>query len=295
MEGQTSANARISIIVAAIAGFSAGCLAGYLVARKRADNELDSRVNEEVQAVRDHYAAREERIVAHIEANYPADPGRDPAAQADTQLTALGGDVEELRQIRRAASLRGPAMGARRPPGTVGRVLPRIETPGTGIGDPGNTAGPFSDLGDDPGSEDATSNRRDLSSGLPGAAADEDDPAPWPAEDPADGIQQFPELVPEGGSLPLLITRTEFYDHTESTHEKLTITYYAGDGVLADDKNVPIRNAAVVVGGDYLDGFDGPDDPDIVYVRNNRLRIDFEIVRDERGFAETVLNYGRPG
>ena len=44
-----------------------------------------------------------------------------------------------------------------------------------------------------------------------------------------------------------------------------------------------------------LAGFGSADDPDIVYVRNNRVRIDFEIVRSEEGYAQHVLKpYGKP-
>lgn len=286
MEVQIYGNARRSLVVAAVAGFLAGGLAGYLVARKLGQQELDARVNEEVQAVRDHYAARARS---------------DTAAEADKERSALGG-VDDDSLIRRFQSLgfdkgaaaERAAMATRRPAGPVGRVLPRIETPGFGTGDQGNTGGglPHPGEADD---EDGDADGRDLLEGFPGTGTQEDDPSPWPSEEPGAGVGELPAVEDQPGVLPIMfITRTEFYDNEETGFEKLTITYYEGDGVLTDDKNVPIRNSATVVGGDYIDGFGTPDEPDIVYVRNHRLKIDFEIVRDLRGFSETILNYGRP-
>ena len=64
-----------------------------------------------------------------------------------------------------------------------------------------------------------------------------------------------PDLIPveDDRLTPFIITRTEFYEDydEEGGNQKIGITHYMGDGVLADDKDVPIRDSASVVGTDY--------------------------------------------
>lgn len=93
---------------------------------------------------------------------------------------------------------------------------------------------------------------------------------------------------------PYVISTAEFFEDHED-HKKLTITYYGEDDVLADDKDAPIRDVAGTVGENVFDKFgEQSDDENIVYVRNNRLQVDFEITRDLRAFTEVVLGYGNP-
>jgi hypothetical protein len=122
--------------------------------------------------------------------------------------------------------------------------------------------------------------------GLPG---DDDDPDQPDEED---------NSVPDSGgpvrTEPYVITIEEFHEDREN-YRKLTITWYEGDSTLTDDQDVPIRDTRTVLGVGFNAHFGkGSNDPNIVYIRNDRLEADFEVVKDERGFAEVVLNYGRP-
>jgi hypothetical protein len=95
-------------------------------------------------------------------------------------------------------------------------------------------------------------------------------------------------------SNPHVISLDEFSEERE-TYQKLTITYYAADDVLADDREQPIRDVVGTVGPDIGDKFgQKSDDPNIVYIRNSRLEVDFEVVLDKRPYTEVVLGYGNP-
>ena len=97
------------------------------------------------------------------------------------------------------------------------------------------------------------------------------------------------------GDKPYVISAEELGEPPNPGWQQLTITYYAGDQVLADDKDQPIRDIRGTVGSVELITFGGPSgDPHLKYVRNEKLEIDFEIVYDRRSYADVVLNYGQP-
>lgn len=90
--------------------------------------------------------------------------------------------------------------------------------------------------------------------------------------------------------LPYEISVDEFF--TENPHfEKLTVRYWEGDDTLADDRESPVPDTAVdeVIGGDNLDKFGlRSGDPNIVYVRNEKISVDYEVIRDRRKYAVIV-------
>lgn len=74
-------------------------------------------------------------------------------------------------------------------------------------------------------------------------------------------------------------------------YETLSFTYYA-DGVLTDDNDDPVTNIAEII-GDGLNHI-GEWEPDAVYVRNEKLGLEYEILRDERNYAEVEAEKPRP-
>ena len=62
----------------------------------------------------------------------------------------------------------------------------------------------------------------------------------------------------------------------------VSLTYYE-DGILADTGYNPIEDIDDIVGFDSLDTF-GEYEDDSVYVRNDRLKCDYEILKDYRTF-----------
>lgn len=89
---------------------------------------------------------------------------------------------------------------------------------------------------------------------------------------------------------PYTIAPDEFCEDPDN-YDTLTFTYYA-DGVLADEMDQPITNVAEVI-GDALNHI-GEYEPDAVYVRNERLGLEYEILRDERKYSEIEQEKPRP-
>lgn len=86
---------------------------------------------------------------------------------------------------------------------------------------------------------------------------------------------------------PYLISDETYHEPT--THEQLTLTYYAGDEALADEGLHLVDSISEVVGTRALSMFGvRSGDPDIVYVRNERFGADYEIVRVEGTYGEQI-------
>ena len=87
----------------------------------------------------------------------------------------------------------------------------------------------------------------------------------------------------------------EEYSEEEETYEKLSMTWFEGDNVLTDDKDQPVRDVNGTTGPLRLEDFGGvSEDPHVMYVRNHRLEVDFEIILDRRNYLDAILNYGNP-
>ena len=80
---------------------------------------------------------------------------------------------------------------------------------------------------------------------------------------------------------PRVITPDEFGEDPD--YEVITLTYYS-DGVLTDEMDEPINNINEIVGEESLTTF-GEYENDSVFVRNEALKRDFEILRDSRPYS----------
>lgn len=83
---------------------------------------------------------------------------------------------------------------------------------------------------------------------------------------------------------PYVITPDEFGEYDD--YEKITLFFYE-DQILADDNDVAIRNVDEIVGIDSLTHF-GEYDDDAVYVRDDRKKLDYEILRSLRRYSEVL-------
>lgn len=86
---------------------------------------------------------------------------------------------------------------------------------------------------------------------------------------------------------PYIISPEEFGDFDEYT--KLSLTYYS-DGVLADENDEIVDDIDETVGADFADHF-GEYEDDSVFVRNDRLKCDYEILRDNRSYSDVTGGY----
>lgn len=83
---------------------------------------------------------------------------------------------------------------------------------------------------------------------------------------------------------PYVISPDEFGELDD--YDLISLTYYA-DEVLADDIDEIVEDVDNVVGLDSLTHF-GEYEPDSVFVRNDRLKADYEILLDERTYPEAI-------
>ena len=81
---------------------------------------------------------------------------------------------------------------------------------------------------------------------------------------------------------PYVITPEEFGDNEDYDTESLTLY---SDGILTDDFDNVIEDVDGLVGRDSLTHF-GEYEDDSVFVRNDALRTDYEILQDERTYAK---------
>lgn len=90
---------------------------------------------------------------------------------------------------------------------------------------------------------------------------------------------------------PYVISRDEF-NAAEPGYNQLSVTYFAEDDVLIDDKEEVIPDLDNTVGIDNLNRFGhGSGDNRIVYIRNDHLEADFEVVRSEGSYNKEVLGF----
>lgn len=90
-------------------------------------------------------------------------------------------------------------------------------------------------------------------------------------------------------NIPYAISFEEFNENAED-HEQTTLTYYAMDDTLVDAQDKPIDNTDYAVGDDNLNRFGhGSGDPNVVYVRNEKIDMDFEIVRSNGSYQKEVF------
>lgn len=100
------------------------------------------------------------------------------------------------------------------------------------------------------------------------------------------------ELLNRDPEKPYLITEAEYLEDALD-YEKVDFTYYAGDAVLANVRDETVDgNWDDIIGNDNLMRFGhGSNDENIVYVRNVKLEIDFEVTRSPGKYAEEVHGF----
>ena len=82
---------------------------------------------------------------------------------------------------------------------------------------------------------------------------------------------------------PYVISPDEFGEFDD--YEQISLTYYEGDGFLADDMDELVDDIEDIVGFESLNHF-GEYEEDAVHVRNDRLKADYEILVDTRSYRE---------
>lgn len=83
---------------------------------------------------------------------------------------------------------------------------------------------------------------------------------------------------------PYVISPEEFGEFED--YERISLSYYS-DQVLADENDEKVEDVDNVVGLDSLTHF-GEFEDDSVFVRNDRLKCDYEILLDQRTYSDVI-------
>ena len=87
---------------------------------------------------------------------------------------------------------------------------------------------------------------------------------------------------------PYVISVGEFQEGDEN--DNVVLTYFEGDDNVVDESNVIVPDVNRLIGEEALTMFGKfSEDKNIVYVRNERLNLDFEIIRDHRSWTDSLL------
>ena len=114
-----------------------------------------------------------------------------------------------------------------------------------------------------------------------------------PTEDIEETYEKYEKITEEANNvydkaLPYIISVDQFADEKDH-YDKITINYYEEDDTLCEENEEIIEDPMMVVGEDTLTRFgEDSDDPDVVYVRNEKLEIDYEVICLHKSYAETV-------
>lgn len=100
-------------------------------------------------------------------------------------------------------------------------------------------------------------------------------------QDPPQAVAQFEENV---GERPYVISPDEFGEFEDYT--RISLTYYA-DQILADSDDEMVDDIDATVGIDSLTHF-GEYEDDSVFVRNDALKCDYEILLDTRKYSDVI-------
>lgn len=102
------------------------------------------------------------------------------------------------------------------------------------------------------------------------------------------GILKNEAYVPEGTEMaenkPYVISPEEFGEFED--YERISLSYYA-DQILADEDDEKVEDVDNVVGLESLIHF-GEFEDDSVFVRNDRLKCDYEILLDQRTYSDII-------
>lgn len=103
-----------------------------------------------------------------------------------------------------------------------------------------------------------------------------------------DGWDYEEEIKHRSKDEPYVIHRDEFFeDDDEFDYRQVSLTYYEGDDMMVDDQNAPVYNYSNAIGP--LKFGHGSGEANIFYVRNPKLRMDYEIVKNDGHYAVEVM------
>lgn len=261
-------NRRIILAGVSLVSALAGGAAGYVIASKRVGALFEERLKQEL-------AAAEKVFQMKNKVGMYDSPVDVVKAKADASRAMYSGDEISDADLGRIITgiRRMPSVD---PPGYETRTnIPVYKHGDSYVGDvSGNGSGDSSLLG----------------------FHDDDDEDPLSVHNVfSNGDQEQPDYEAlrrlRSPDRPYILTQYEFMTN-EVENKQSALSYFAGDEQLVDEHDEVIRDYEDVVGEDNLKHFGvWSNDPRIVYIRNERLAMDFEIALHDDSYSSVVLGF----
>lgn len=89
------------------------------------------------------------------------------------------------------------------------------------------------------------------------------------------------------GTAAYIIHADEYNADEFGFNENITLTWYAGDNILTDERHQIVPKPEEVVG--ELKFGHGSGDPNVCFIRNERLKAEYEVLRDPGSYQREVL------
>lgn len=114
----------------------------------------------------------------------------------------------------------------------------------------------------------------------------DDDLESDPASDRRGGFEDFDHPIEGPSNRPYSIDSSTFAN-TNNHYDKLTLIWYSVDDILADEDNERIIDDAIV-GSDWRAQV-GKYEPDVAYIRNDGISVDYEIIKENLSYFKDAL------
>ena len=277
------------LVIAAIAG-GVGYLLGQHVMHKKNSlyiSELESIVDDYVDYAESAKEEFDQRLLNYQDlaelyqkGEPPFDGGVDKPSERQLKI------VEALSEVDQEKSVRPPTYSS--PEEAYRDLHPEDTTAGTELLDLDDIDADTLEaqmhreqFPEDYGPGGVTARSSDAVAFVPHIPEDDDPTWTWAKE------LEYREQLEDGEPY---VVHVEEYMSNEDSYDQINMTYFAGDGVLVDDKDEPVHLVDPIIGRHTLGRFgDGSGNPDTVFVRNDRMETEFEITRDRGKYAHEIL------
>lgn len=108
-------------------------------------------------------------------------------------------------------------------------------------------------------------------------------------KDKNEGWNYTTELAQRQMERPYIIHQDEYMTN-ESGYSQTTLTYYDGDDVVTEEPNdTVVENVDEIIGlNNLIHWGHGSDDINVVYIRNPKIEVEYEVCRSPKSYAEEI-------
>jgi hypothetical protein len=269
---------------AVLASGAAGVAVGFRLAYRKAAFQFDEELKKQIEAAEQLFKMK-----------YKVGMYRSPVEMVESVVASSGQTKVQMDAHKAAYDTRTTSSD----PETLRRIISGLRKDEVGMppghpisGPPTNGHIPHVEVEENPSilglTEDLEEATDEVNHNLFG-----DGDSEWP------NYSEYIEENPRTREAPYVITVLE-YSTGEENYDQATLVWYDEDeveglGVLADLADLPIEDVDMVVGEENMKKFgQWSGSSNTVYIRNERIRTDFEVARTRGSYAEAVGLKNRP-